>query len=317
MKGLAEFVMRGRLQALFATVFTAGSIVFCWIGAAVLALVILRKGAWEGGWLLLWAVLPAGTVAYVYGDSSPLMLLLGTGGLALVLRATVSLSLAVLASVPLAGLVGIAAIVFAGAYLEQMVAAFDQFLSAVEREYLQGDNPVTLPRPEPLQIAGMLGTGIASMGLLCLLLARYWQAALYNPSGFGLEFRALRYPATVSTGLAVMALAASSLGLEYRTWAMMFFIPLSFAGLSLVHARATIRGQGTGWMTVFYIAWVVFDPVKLLVVFFAIADSWLDFRQRWGGLPTGPSGRLDRGTSAEDTDEEDTDEEDTDKQNRQ
>ena len=25
--------------------------------------------------------------------------------------------------------------------------------------------------------------------LLCLMLARYWQASLYNPGGFGREFR--------------------------------------------------------------------------------------------------------------------------------
>ncbi|MFT4613834.1 MAG: hypothetical protein ACI9NT_000975 [Bacteroidia bacterium] len=310
MKGLAEFVMRGRLQALFATVFTCGSIVFCWIGAAVVALVTLRKGVVEGGWLLLWAVLPAGTVAYVYGDSSPLALLLGTAVLALVLRSTISLSLTVLASVALAGLIGLATIVFAGAYLDQMVAAFDQFLGNFEQQYLQGDQAVTLPRPEPLQIAGMLGVGTAAMSVLCLLLARYWQAALYNPGGFGVEFRALRYPIAVSLGLVVLGLAVSSLGLEYRTWAMMFFIPLSFAGLSLVHARASVRGQGTGWLIVFYMAWLVFDPVKLVVVLFAIADSWLDFRQRWGEVPPGTPPN-------DSTDSEDSDAEDTDKQNRQ
>ena len=81
---------------------------------------------------------------------------------------------------------------------------------------------------------------------------------------------------------------ASTLGLEYRTWAMMFFIPLSFAGLALVHARAASRGGGSGWLSVFYVAWVLFDPVKLVVVMFAIADSWFDFRQRWGAPPRPP-----------------------------
>jgi len=53
LKGLAEFVMRGRWQALLVTVAGAGSLLFCWLSAAVLALVTLRKGAAAGGWLLV------------------------------------------------------------------------------------------------------------------------------------------------------------------------------------------------------------------------------------------------------------------------
>ena len=42
-------------------------------------------------------------------------------------------------------------------------------------------------------------------------------------------------------------------------------------------------GRARGWLAGFYVAvWLLFDPVKLLVVLFAaIADSWLNFRQRW------------------------------------
>ncbi len=280
--------MRGRLQALFLAVAGAGSVLFCWISAAIIALVTLRKGAGEGLWLLLWALLPAGTVAFVFGDSGPLALLLATTALALVLRYTVSLSLTVLVATGIAVVAGLATLLFGEAYLAQMVDMFDQFLGSLEETYFQDrETAVQLPRPVPVQIAGMLGAGTATMGVLCLLLARYWQAALYNPGGFGAEFRALRYPVGVSGALVLAGLVAATLGLAYRTWAMMFFIPLSFAGLALVHARAASRGSSSGWLSVFYVAWVVFDPVKLVVVMFAIADSWFNFRQRWGG-PGGP-----------------------------
>jgi len=76
-------------------------------------------------------------------------------------------------------------------------------------------------------------------------------------------------------------IAVAGLGAEYRTWAMIGAVPLTFAGVALVHARVKHRGQGTGWLIGFYLAWLFFDPVKLVVVFAAIADSWLDFRQRW------------------------------------
>jgi hypothetical protein len=284
-KGLAEFVMRGRFQALLVTVVGAGSLMFCWISAAVVALITLRNGARAGISLLMWALLPAGTLLYAYGDSGPLSLLVGTTVLAVILRNSVNLPLAVLASVAVGGLTGLGMVAFGGAQLELIAGYFGELLATLEQQLAQGDQPVVLPRPDTVQIAGMMGAGTAMTSVICLLLARYWQAALYNPGGFGGEFKALYYPATVSMSLAVGAIALSSLGLQYRTWAMICVLPLTFVGLALVHARAEWRGQGRGWLTGFYIAWLIFDPVKLLVVFAAIADSWFDFRQRWAGKP--------------------------------
>ncbi|AQA16869.1 hypothetical protein BST95_00175 [Halioglobus japonicus] len=291
MKAIAEFAMRGRFQALLLTVGGAGSILFCWISAAVLALVTLRKGAGMGAQLWFWALLPSGAVWYTSGDSGPLTLLTGTLVLAMVLRATVSLPLAVLASVAIGALSGLAMLTLGQHYLDQMVSVFGEFLAQLEQNLAQGGEAVQLPRPTNLQIAGMLGAGTAMTSVLCLLLARYWQAALYNPGGFGDEFRALRFTPAVATGMALAAAAVSALGAEFRTWAVICMLPLSFAGLALVHARARYRGQGTGWLVAFYAIWIIFDPIKLMVVFVAIADSWFDFRQRWAK----PGKDLDRG----------------------
>lgn len=282
MKAIAEFAMRGRFQALLLTVAGAGSILFCWISAAILALVTLRKGVGTGAWLLLWALLPSGVLLYATGDSGPLALLLGTMALATVLRTTVSLPLAVLGSVAVGGFAGVLAMTAGGQYLDQMVALFGEFLAQLEQQLSAGGEPLQLARPTATQIAGMLGAGVAMMSVLCLLLARYWQAALYNPGGFGSEFRALRYTPAVASVLGLAGVAVAAMGLEYRTWAVTVMMPLNFAGLALVHARVAARGQGSGWLVGFYLAWLLLDPVKLMVVFAAIADSWFDFRQRWG-----------------------------------
>ena len=295
MTGLAAFVMRGRFQALLVTVLGAGSLLFCWISAAVLALVTLRKGAGEGAWLLFWALLPAGTLVYVYGDSGPLALLLSVMVLALVLRNTVNLPLAVLTCVPVGVVTGLLLVGFSGTYLEQIATYFGEFLAGLEEQLSQGGQQVALARPTSLQIAGMLGAGTAMSAVLCLLMARYWQAALYNPGGFGDEFRALYYPPVVAMALALGLIALAGLGSEYRTWALICALPLSFAGLALVHARAASRGQGKGWLIGFYLVWLLFDPVKLLVVFAAIADSWFNFRQRW---------KRDAGTEGRNSDDE-------------
>ncbi len=282
MKGLAEMVMRGRFYALLVVVAGAGSMLFCWISAAVLALVTLRKGAGEGAWLMLWALLPTGAVLYLSGDSGPLGLLAGTWMLALVLRVSVNLPLALLAGVGVGMLTGLALVAWGDAFLARMVEFFGEFLANLEQQLAAGgEEEVRLARPTALQLAGMLGAANGMTAMACLLLARYWQAALYNPGGFGEEFRALRYPPAVSAGLALVGVVLAALGREYQTWAMICALPLCFAGLALVHARVAHRGQGTGWLVGFYLAWLFLDPVKLFVVLVAIADSWFDFRQRW------------------------------------
>ena len=285
MKAIAEFAMCWRFQALLLAVGGSGSILFCWISAAVIALITLRKGVGNGAQLLLWALLPSGVLLYAVGDSGPLALIVGTTALAMVLRTTVSLSLSVLTGIAVGALSGLALVAFGGPYLEQMVTLFGDFLANLEQQLSQGGDAVQLPRPTAVQIAGMLGAGTGTMSILCLLLARYWQAALYNPGGFGGEFRLLRYTPAVATAMALAAAALSGLGVEYRTWAVIALLPLNFAGLALVHARVLAKGQGTGWLIGFYLAWLLLDPVKLMVVFVAIADSWFDFRQRWTGKP--------------------------------
>ncbi|MDZ7782960.1 MAG: hypothetical protein U5K56_08535 [Halioglobus sp.] len=196
--------MRGRGQALFVALAGSASVVFCWISAAAVALVTLRRGAGEGAWLLLWALLPAVVVAWQFGDSSYIVLFAGTLALALVLRASVSLPLTLLGSVPVGLVAGLVVLAFGDAYLEQVRSSvIEPYMTYLEQQLSRGGEPVTLPRPAASAIAGMIGVGSAVMAVLCLLLARYWQAALYNPGGFGEEFRSLRFPVWAHPGARV------------------------------------------------------------------------------------------------------------------
>jgi hypothetical protein len=288
-KGLAEFVMRGRLQAL--SVVIGGSVVplFSWVSAAVLALVTLRKGTLQGAWILLWASLPVVVIGLGSGNWGLLTLLAGAMLMAALLRSTVSLPLAIAASVIVGITTGVVTIAFMGeAYLAELQKAMQQFFASMQSPLAESGEGVS-----PTLLAGMLGAGTASMAVGSLLLARYWQAALYNPGGFGQEFKALCFPVWMTSVLVLAGLALASAGPDFYTWAMICFIPLNVAGLSLVHAWAGRRGRGNGWLTGFYIAWLLLEPLKLLVMFFAVADSWVRFRHRWAdedGTITGGSG---------------------------
>jgi hypothetical protein len=269
--------MRGRVQALWVAVLGASTLVFAWISAAVIALVTLRRGLGEGAYVLAWAVLPAGFLLFAFGDSGPLGMVLGTTALAVLLRWLASWPLVLLASMAVGALTGFALLIFGGAFLEQLAEVFSEFFSRFEGQVPEAQ----LRAPGVVTLAGMLGLINAVSCVLCLLLARWWQAALYNPGGFREEFHALRLTPQQGLVLVLGMLAVSTFGFEYRPWAVLFAVPLSFAGLGFVHARAAHRKLGLGWLTVFYVLWLLFDPVKLVVVGVAIADSWIDFRSRW------------------------------------
>jgi hypothetical protein len=284
MRAVAEYVMRGRKQALWVSVIGASSLMFSWISAAVLALVTLRKGPGEGAYILAWAVLPAGFLLAVFGDVGPLGMIVGTTALAMLLRW--SNWPTTLAGASLVGAITGLGMLWLGAdYLEQLAAVFADVFANIEAQLPQGEQPIELQAPGVATIAGMLGLMNAISCVMCLLLARWWQASLYNPGGFRQEFHSLRYGPQASTVLVVVMLLISTYGLEYRPWAVLFAVPLTITGLGFIHARAARRKLGTAWLSVFYVLWLVLDPVKMIVIGVAVADSWMNFRSRWQQLP--------------------------------
>ena len=292
MRGLAEFIMRGRWQALGVAVLGSGSLLFGWVSAAAIALVTLRNGSASGGWLTLWAILPAIIIAAISGDTGSVLLLLGTFSLAVILRESVSLSLAVMASVPLALLGGAALTLFNGVFLQELVATFNQALTQLEQELAQGEaaemvfNAVSAP-----QVAALLATGNAVIALLSLILGRYWQASLYNPGGFGEEFRALRLPVGAVLLMASTALILWWMGADWRVWSAVVVLPLTIVGFSLLHAFAKRAGKGVTWLALMYALWIVIDPAKWLWVGCVVIDTFADVRGRWSrSADRGPGG---------------------------
>lgn len=283
MRGLAEFIMRGRWQALAVAILGAGSLLFGWISAAAVALVTLRKGIADGGWLVLWALLPAGIAAWFSGDVGSVLLLAGTFVLAVVLRTTISLALATTAAVLVGFASGGSLLLLSQEFLGQLVAVFSSLLEQLEaRMEAQGGSVITFGRPTEIQVAGILAAGNALTAVLSLLLGRYWQALLYNPGGFRQEFHSLRLPPMLTVALAAVTVLLWVQVPGYSGWAVVAVVPLIFCGFALVHDRAARTGRGGGWLTVFYLLWFFFDPVKLLLLVVVLIDVVVDFRTRWG-----------------------------------
>ena len=274
--------MRGRWQALAVAVLGAGSLLFGWISAAAIALVTLRQGVASGGWLVFWALLPAVVASWLSGDPGSVLLLLGVFVLAVVLRATVSLALAVAASA-LVGLISGGGLLLIGAdFLAQLAEVFAALLEQLQSNVATEESmDLVLSAPSTVQIAGILAAGNAVTAVFSLLLARYWQALLYNPGGFREEFHALRLPPLWTTGLGLLALAVWAQEPWVSGWALVVSVPLMFCGFSLVHAYAAASGRGVSSLVIFYLLWLFVDPVKGLLLGCVVADAWIDFRRRW------------------------------------
>ena len=82
MRGLAEYVMTGRRQAMIAVMLLGLIPLVNLLNPVVVGLIALRKGLQEAGIVFAWAVLPVGAWA-VAGDVVPLIMLIGITGLAL------------------------------------------------------------------------------------------------------------------------------------------------------------------------------------------------------------------------------------------
>lgn len=273
--------MRGRREAILVAMLAVGSVLFYWIGAAVIALVTLRKGQQEGLYLLSWALLPAIAVAWFGGEIVPLLSLLGAAVAGATLRATVSWSWALASIVLFAVVVGLVLLGPARAYLDHLLAMFAEMM---ERFNAELRTPDRLPPPTALQLAGLLATMHVVVTVVSLIVARWWQAMLYNPGGFGEEFRQLRLPVWLALLLA-LPLVATRLSANtdpgWLAWAGVAMVPLAVAGIALVHGLVRQRGPGAGiWLFGFYVALLVLPVMRELVALAAALDSWLDFRGR-------------------------------------
>lgn len=277
MRALADFVMRGRMQATLVVVLAAVLQPFFWLGAAAGSLVLLRRGAGDALGILVWALLPA--LAWWYlGDPSVTLVLLGSAALAQVLRTSMSWNRVMLASVVLGVCYVLVLSTVSAGLVQGLAEAFRSVLPQVLSEAkLSTDQQAELQAGLVPAVTGLLAASLQVISLLCLMLARYWQAALYNPQGFGREFRALRLSAPVAVLLLLGALVVPLLGPQAAVLAPLCAVPLLFAGLALGHGLVALKRLPGFWLVLMYGLALMLGNVICLV---AVVDSLFDFRGR-------------------------------------
>lgn len=258
-----------------------------WLSMVIVALITLQRGVSRGIWVLAWAALPAIALAFWNLPIALISMVVVRGFflifLSYLLRRFSSWSLVV----EVAALAAAAAVIMlhffmpdiAGWWQKQLLIYFQQVSTTFELQ---------LPQSVLIHWAGILSnfaTGLMGMTVIVvdlslLLLARSWQAGLFNPGGLQREFYQLRlsYAAAGLVFITVIAaIFASPLALDLLP---VLLLPPVFACLSLLHLFCHLRKTRYLLWLVYILLFFGFPYAYCLLALVGFADVFFDFRQK-------------------------------------
>ena len=257
---------------------------------SILGLVTLRHGSWEG--LKVFALATATTVgiyALLSGRTVPMLVVclalwLPAWLTAINLGRTRTQSRPLLMSAVLVGGYAVAMRVVVGDVQAFWAQWFDAYLATPQGAQLQ-------IAPESIEFLARFMHLPVLISMLCVLasmplLARWWQAALYNPGGFGAEFRTLALPrwawgATAAAGVLLIFDGGRTPGFALAGDAFVILVVLfAYQGLAVIHYRAHAVQLGRGWIIGLYVMLAVAPPiVGPILAMTGLADGLANFRR--------------------------------------
>ena len=290
MNFLATYIMRGRMQAmLVASSLALLSLMMppvSVVSSATVALVTLRRGAYEGLYVLGCSSLAAALLGFLALGNFQFALLyvmvlwLPVWLISIILREGQHLSLAV----EIAVLIGIVCVIGFYLYAPDPVALWKAVLS----QMIPADVPVAdIQRTIDILVHYMTGVIAAGsvFGLLFgLFLGRWWQANLYNPGGFRQEFLSLSTKPRISIGAIVVLIIAvtSPVGTSEIAWnvCILLFVLFTVIGVAVLHYAFSMMKLGRYMVPMFYITLFLIPHAMLIVGLVGLSDPWLNLRKK-------------------------------------
>ncbi|QKT04708.1 hypothetical protein HUS23_13255 [Ectothiorhodospiraceae bacterium 2226] len=294
MQALASYIMRGRVPAALVTVggallamlFMPLSAPFLWVSGAAVGLVALRHGAHEALLVTVIATAVAGAIAWPLTGGPQLAIALALAVwlpvwlAALVLYQTVSLP----SALQMAALVAALFVAAVHLLVPDPAAWWSEVLHNLQGQLGEDAAPLF----EHADEAARLMTGMLAAVMLInigasLLLARWWQARLYNPGGFREEFHGLR----LGQPMALLGLGLIAVGALMPGWLGSFALDLLWVlgllflvqGVAVVHGLAGARGLHVGWLVGLYAVLLFTFPMGAVVLaLLGVGDTWLNLR---------------------------------------
>ena len=275
---LASFIMRGRLHA--SAVAALGNTLPL-ITPATIGLVALRKGFSEGGLICLWGLLPV-FLTYFFSDSNQFFVLLTACNFLNVLLVCGILRFRGDWEMTLVSLVIISIILMGSLLLifQQDFEVLVQRLIEVFEEASRQTNIESL-KIKKSSIAVFTTWTIILNTFLGVVIARWWQAIIFNPGGFKEEFQGIRLNRRLLILIFSILVLSSAIFNQYSNWAYLSIFPLVVGGLSLFHWLVNEKNLGKVPIIFTYVFMVLFTPfVILILALLGTVDCFYNVRQR-------------------------------------
>ena len=129
-------------------------------------------------------------------------------------------------------------------------------------------------------LSALFASGFVISLIITMLLARWWQSALFNPGGFREEFHALRLPRTLvfatMVGLLCLMLAPGFTSTAVRDTVILMLILYLFQGLSVMHYYFYTRGfPRIGSLGLYGTFFVLPQYILLFVTCVGLVNAWV------------------------------------------
>jgi len=299
LRRFTNFILQGRFQAVGVAFVTAYIPLLGSISVLISAFITLRKGPLEGFIVAIAAVAPfilkylsAGTVhgnLALFALSVNIFSAFVVWLLAVVLRRFGNwcslLYVTLLLSFSCIVLLHLSFPDIQGFWQQHLTSYFSGANTA-----LNGLSRTELPQSDIIRVVGFLKTvatglflaGILVNAFLQLIVARWWQAVMFNPGGLKKELYQIRL--SQLTG----ALFLIAFGLSYFKNAIaidtmpLFFMAMCAAGLSVLHAYFSKKKAGLVFLFAVYLFLIWLIPFSVVVIaLVALFDIWLNLRKRF------------------------------------
>lgn len=295
MRALAQVVMRGRVQAIMSvTVLGLLSLLLAplsILSAAAVTLVTLRHGAREGMLVVMASWFASSLLSYLlFGDVLPaaifaLLLWAPVWLLGMLLRSTRSMALTVQTALA----ISLVIVMFFYMSFTNPAEYWAELLKEPLQVLLQNSDVQTDAQEfeTVLQSVSRWMTAILAAGFFLqltatLFLARWWQALLYNPGGFGLEFRQMQYHRVLAY-LSVPVLLWTALGVPpdwILTVATLLVAAYFLQGLAVTHGLLKHANANAVWIAGIYVLLFIALPyVMTALAVTGFTDAWMNFRK--------------------------------------
>ena len=295
MRALAQVVMRGRIQAIMSvTVLGLLSLLLAplsMLSGAAVALVTLRHGAKEGMFVVIASWFASSLLSYLlFGEALPaaifaLVLWAPVWLLGSLLGISRSMALTIQAAlVMLLAMLGVFYLV-----VSEPLVFWQGLLKEPLRVLLENSEVATgsaefenILQSVSQWMTALLAAGFFLQLVAMLFIARWWQALLYNPGGFGQEFRQLQYQRSLAYVAApVLILVAFTDPPDWLAAMATLLIAAYFLqGLAVAHGLLKQLNANIVWIAGIYVLLMLALPYAMAALAVTgFTDAWMNFRK--------------------------------------